>query len=205
MVFRAIAKAMFGFRSPRLLAATVIGLGLIIVAVNAIDYALNPWAYALSGHRPLVGYWQGEIMFEPGDRRRMVLHLTRDLWDLDDTRSRGARSNIEGGAKICGPNGNIRYSIRGVTHDRRGTRFTLGFGGDSLAAGKHLNATLGAWTGDDRLALHTSLYTLGSDGVGRGVASADAQARPGDRRPQVAFELRRTSKDAFDSACSTER
>jgi hypothetical protein len=204
MIVRAIAKALFGFGSWRRLVAPVGGLALIVVAVNAIDYTLNPWAYAWSGQRSLVGYWQGEIVYEAGDRRQIVLHLTRDLWDLDDTRSRGSRSNIEGGAKICGPIGNLRYGIRGITHDRRGTRFTLGFGSDKPTAGKHLNAIHGMWAGDDKLALQTTLYTIGPDGVGRAVASADAQATPSDRAPQVVFELRRTSQDTFDSACPAD-
>jgi hypothetical protein len=202
MVTRSIAATLFRFPSRRPLVTTVLGAGLLIAAVNAIDCALNPWAHSWSGQRQLVGYWQGDIVFEPGDTRQVVLSLTRDLWDLDGTRSQASTFNVEGRARICGPGGDVRYTIQGVTHDRQGARFTLGFGADRLVAGRHLNAIRGTWASDDRLTFRTSLYTMGTDGVGRGVASADAQVAPGDRTPQVVFELRRTSRDVFDAACS---
>jgi hypothetical protein len=200
MIRKGVAKALFGARSPRLLVGTVAGLALIVVAVNAIDYALHPWAYSWSGPT-LTGYWHGEIEFEPGDRRQIVLHLTRDLWDFDGTRSRESRFTIEGAAKICGARGSARYRVNRVTLDRSGTPFTIGFGADDLPAGKHLNETEGAWDGEDGLDLRTSLYTVASNGVAHGVASTDAQTTPGDRTPKVRFEVKRTSKAAFDSTC----
>lgn len=202
MIPKSVAKALLGLRSPRRLVGTVVGLALIVVAFNAIDYALHPWAYSWSGHQTLTGYWHGVIELAPGDRRHIVLHLTRDLWDLDDTRSRESRYTIEGAAKICGPIGSTRYRVNGVTHDRRGTPFTLGFGADNLPAGEHLNETEGAWDGEDRLELRTTLYIVAANGMAEGVASADARATPSDRTPTVQFELKRTSRDAFDSTCS---
>jgi hypothetical protein len=197
----AVVKALFGLRSPRRLVGPIAGLALVVVALNAIDYTLHPWVYSWSG-QTLTGYWYGEIEFEPGDRRQIVLHLTRDLWDLDGTRSRESRSTIEGAAKICGPRGRTRYRIAGATHNRSGTPLRLGFGGGDLPAGKHLNATEGAWDGEDRLDLSASLYTVAATGVAHGVASADAQTTASDRTPKIRFELKRSSKHAFDSTCS---
>jgi hypothetical protein len=202
MILKGIAKKLFGFGSPRLLAGLIVGLTLIVVAFTGIDYALHPWAYSWSARPTLTGYWHGEMEFEPGDRRQVVLHLTRDLWDLDDTRSRGSKSTIEGGAKICGPRASTRYRVTGVTHDRGGASFTLGLGTANLPAGKHLNPLAGTWDGEHRLELQTTLYSIAADGVAYGVATADAKATPSDRTPKIEFELRRTSKDAFESACS---
>jgi hypothetical protein len=55
--------------------------GLIIVglAVPYVGHALRyPWAISLTGQPTLTGYWQGEVMFAPGDQRRVVIDLHSD-------------------------------------------------------------------------------------------------------------------------------
>jgi hypothetical protein len=190
---------MFGSRPPKYLFGLIVALALIVGAFYVLDYVIHPWAYARSGQPPLVGYWRGEIVFEPGDRRQIVLRLTHGLgWYGSEAES---RFNISGTAKVCGPKGKVDYQIHGLTRDRQGGRSTLGFGGESPGAGKQLNATDATWDGEDRLALRTSLYSVGPDGVARSVASADARASSDDRPATLVVELKRTDKDAFDSVC----
>jgi hypothetical protein len=33
---------------------------------------LHPWAISLTGKATLTGYWQGEVVFAPGDRRELL-------------------------------------------------------------------------------------------------------------------------------------
>jgi hypothetical protein len=182
----------------------IAGFAIIVSAFYGIDSLINPWAYSYSGHPRLVGYWHGEVLFDRGDRRQIVLHLTNSSWAREGTTATGSRArrfNIAGAAKICGPRGNSRYQIGGFTHNRAGTRFTVGFTADSLAKGKHLNAPDATWDGEDRLELRTTVYAVGDDGVASATVSMDARA--GSRHPNetIVFELRRTDEDAFDRAC----
>jgi hypothetical protein len=170
-------------------------LALIVSAFYVLDYAIHPWAYG-AGRRPLVGYWRGEIVFESGDRRQIVLQLTHGLgWYGSQAEN---KLTISGTAKVCGAKGTVRYDIRGETQERQGRRFSLGFGGGNVGPGEHLDATEARWDGEDRLEFRTSGYTVSRDGVAR--ASADARATSRARATLV-FELKRTNKEDFDSAC----
>jgi len=76
----------------------MLGFALLVAAAYGLDYLLCPWAYARSGQRPLTGYWHGEIVFEPGDRRDIAVQLTHPLGAYG---SRASKFNIIGTAKVC--------------------------------------------------------------------------------------------------------
>ena len=180
-----VAAALFGSRMPRSLIAVLI----IWSAVMGV----------LGG----VGYWQGEIVFEPGDTRQVTLYVGKFLtfWDIviHGRGDGGPRPDIRVSAKICGPKGSVRYDGHGDVANREGTRFTFGLAPDGTPHGKHPNALKGAWDGKDRLQLTTRFYTQGPDGAR---AEASIAAAPGSDDPGVIqFEMRRVTEDDFDAAC----
>ena len=167
----------------------------ITAAIYGVDYLLNPWAYAHAERPPLLGYWRGDIVVEPGDRRTVVLRLTHPA-----LRSRSpSRINLLGGARVCGSRGAARYNLTGATENRDGTQFTIGFGGDDLGAGTHLDETNATCDGANRIELRTRLRWVEPDGSSRGTTSIDA--RSGAERRRIPFELRRSTKEEFDAAC----
>jgi hypothetical protein len=182
---RSLFKALFGRSLWPLIVLLGVGGGAIGLLAG-LDYLLAPyWAKSHSGHPALVGYWRGEVAFAPGDNREVVLHLTRS------TSRRHIRSNIAGGAKICGAKGEPHYSVGGRAANDRGTRFTLGFTAQSSGPGKYPGDATGAWDGKDQVELGIRLYTKTSDG--QVVADSDG--------PRFRSRLRRSTKAAFETAC----
>jgi hypothetical protein len=197
---------MFGSRVPRL----VIGLIIVVAAVEGayigVSYLLTPWARVNNGHPPLVGYWQGEMRIEPGETRKVVLHLRpfrtvrefllRGSQEIGETRT----PDLRAAATVCGSNGSARYRGSGDVANRDGTRFAFGLTPDGEALGRHPDHIEGIWDGQDRLDLITRLYTSGPDGA-RGEASVAAVPGTADDSGVIRFEMRRISEQAFDAAC----
>jgi hypothetical protein len=185
--------ALFGTRVPGALVALtgiLVGLGAVFYAMG---YVTRPWARSLTGRALLIGYWQGEAIYQPGDRRGIVLYLSE---------YRGARQaspvNLAGTAKACSPRDNTRYSVVGRVRDRRGAQFTLNLSPDSTEASLHPGEIEGRWDGQDGLSLHARLY-LRARNAARGEVSASAR----DASGPVRFELRRSGREAFEAACSS--
>jgi hypothetical protein len=192
---RTVLAALFASGSLRYLFVLIALIAAGAGAYYGLSPILKPWAHSYSGRPLLVGYWQGETVFGPGDVHRVALHLT------DRTR-RAQTIDIIGAATLCGPKGKTHYSVNGNTQNRQGTRFTLEFWSDSLAPGTHLGETEGTWDGADRLELRAQLYTAVPEGGARGGASTGARRRRSDDPTGATrFGLRRSTEEAFGAAC----
>lgn len=204
---RTAIAALFGSRVPRI----VIVLLAILVAAEgaylAVRRVQTPWARSQDGHPPLVGYWQGELTFAPGDRRRVLVHL-REFQTVrefllrgSDTRSDSPQPDIRVVAKACGPTGRAQYQGSGDVANRDGTRFRFGVSPDAPVRGRHPSNLEGTWDGKDRLELAGRLATHAADGSASVTASASARPSGSEDDGVVRFELRRTTEQAFDAAC----
>jgi hypothetical protein len=71
-MLRVVCRALFGARPKLYLFVALAVTAAITAAIYGVDYLLNPWAYAHAERPPLLGYWRGDIVFEPGDRRTVV-------------------------------------------------------------------------------------------------------------------------------------
>jgi hypothetical protein len=158
----------------------VVGLGLIYPA----RWLMHPWA--APGIPALVGYWQGEVAYGPGDNRTIVLRLTEGVGGGDEG------SEIGGSAKVCGAGHNVTYEISGDARNYRGTQFWLNAQPTGAAAGLYLGRLEGAWDGQDDLTVSTALLQIDADGAA-GFATADT--------PTTRFQLRRAGKADFAAAC----
>jgi hypothetical protein len=206
------ATGLFESRLPRGLIALGIVTAIVMGGYGVVSYVMTPWAHASSDRGALVGYWQGEMVLEPGDRRQVALHLKkfttlRDiLLDREGTRGGAPTLDIRVAAKVCGPGGSVRYHGSGDVADREGTRFTFGLEPDSGAHGRHPGEFRGLWVGKDRLELASRLSTRSPDGAS---AAASITARPkgsestGAPLPDrvIRFEMRRSTEENFDAAC----
>jgi hypothetical protein len=180
-----------GFRALLLLIGILAGIGAVFLGLG---YVTQPWAHPLPGRPALVGYWAGTMTFMPGDERTVAVRLT-------ESGGRGSPEvNLGGTARMCGAEfRGGEYVITGRILNFRGTRFAMGFK-TGAAPGPHLGGIDGNWDGADLLQLRTKLYTITPDGVGHASTSTDAKGRL-DKTGRISFELRRSTKDAFNSAC----
>jgi hypothetical protein len=185
------------------------GIGLIAIgllayaAVFGLEHLVNPWSLSFPGHPALVGYWSGTMTFGPGDDRDVAIHM----WRYDPGGGGGVPSgeapDLVGRARICGPTDASTYEVTGKALNFMGTRFTVGLRVDSVQAGKNPEALNGTWDGADLIRVRTGLHTVGSDGVAGGEASTDARTGDVDVKDgDIRFELRRSDKEAFGSACN---
>jgi hypothetical protein len=198
---------MFGSRVPRVVIGMVVVVAVVEGAYLSWRYWLTPWARAHDGHPPLVGYWQGAMVVEPGDTRQVTLYL-RQFETAREFLLRGGRANwdstpmpdIRVVAKVCGATGSTRYHGHGDVADRAGTRFTFGLTPERTTLGKHPSSIEGVWDGEDRLDLTGRVYTQRPDGA---TAETSAAARPSDSNVTgvLRFELRRVTQEAFDASC----
>jgi hypothetical protein len=208
---RAAVTALFGSGVPKGLIVLFGMLAVAMAAYGAVSYWMTPWAHASSDRKALVGYWQGEMLFEPGDERQVALYLRKftTLTDilLDNGGTRGGNElDIRVAVKVCGPNGPTRYHGSGYVKDRDGSRFTFGLAPDAEAQGRHPSDFQGLWDGNDRLQLTSRLSTRGPDGAS---ATASIAARPGTSENTgqatvdgvIRFEMRRTTEANFNAVC----
>jgi hypothetical protein len=186
----------------------LVGAGLIFAAFYGLRYFTEPWSVSWPGHKALVGYWQGEVTFGPGDQRQVAIHLESVAGNRPFGESGGTtyfpEADMEGEARMCGSQGNATYDISGDVENRQGARFEIGFVPQPDSPGRHPDVTQATWDGEDRLQLTTRTYTGNADGSAEGSASAGAQATPdssGDSSGAITFELRRGDQAAFDAAC----
>jgi hypothetical protein len=200
------------FKSP--VARLFIVLILMSVAVTgvaaAMSYVTTPWAHTAFGRTALVGYWQGQMLFEPGDTRQVALSLRKfrtlaDIWLQRPSGAVGSTPVPDLGvaAKLCGTSGRMRYEGSGDVKNRDGSQFTFGLAPEGGVFGKHPSGFAGAWDGKDRLELTARLYTLGPEGA-TGVASASARPGASSDPGVISFELRRSTSEAFDAACPAD-
>jgi hypothetical protein len=179
----------------------------VIVAHAGISRVLTPWAHASPGHGGLVGYWSGEMVFQPGDTRQVVLYVKkfltlRDILIHGRGDTSGPTPDIEIAAKVCGPKGATRYHGAGNVANRKGSRFTFGLAPEGGAPGRHPSEFEGAWNGADRLEVSARLYTQGPHAA-TGEASIAARPDGASRAGVISFALRRATNEAFDAACAT--
>lgn len=174
-------------------------LVVVVVAILAIGFGVtyglhflgNPWALSLPGHSALVGYWQGEMTFAPGDQRSVFLELKSDP-------PNGPCSNcpdMDGTAKVCGKQ-NTDYEVYGHALNYRGTRFSLKARPATEGAGTYLGQLEGTWDGTDLLKIHTPLIHKDANGVARATAGADHPPEP-----PAQISMRRANKAAFNAGC----
>ncbi|SNT47974.1 hypothetical protein SAMN05421812_10745 [Asanoa hainanensis] len=158
----------------------VVGLALIYPA----KWLIHPWA---APWKPgLVGYWQGEVAYGPGDNRTMVLRLKDGVGGGDES------SEIGGSATVCGSGQPVTYAISGYANDYRGTSFFLNAEIPTNGVGLFLGRLDGSWDGHDSLAMSTALLKIDADGTASRVTSGDAS-----------FQLRRASEADFAAACDS--
>lgn len=208
MTGRVIAKALFGSRIPRFVIGLIVVVAVVESAYLGVKYLQTPWTRAHDGHPPLVGYWQGEMEFEPGDTRQVALYV-REFETAGEFLLRSSMADWDGTpdpdirvmAKLCGPNGGARYHGEGDVANREGTRFTFDLGPDGPAPGKHPTDLEGVWDGGDRLELTSRLYTESRDGVAGATASVAARPVVSDHTEIIRFEMRRITEEAFAKAC----
>lgn len=160
----------------------VFGVGLVAVEW-VLPCVFNPWSVAMPGVPALVGYWRGEVAFEPGDRRTVVLEL--DSFD-------GVHGiAMDGRAKACGPTA-VEYTLNGETGNWSGSEFELyayRVGEDRGVLLDHLNGT---WDKADRLALTVELRVVDDDGAVRSSTPVP---------PPVRLAMHRAAEDDFDAVC----
>jgi hypothetical protein len=164
--------------------------GLIIVglAVPYVGHALlNPWAISLTGQPTLTGYWQGEVVFAPGDQRRVVIDLRSDP-------GRGGCpdcSPIDGDLRVCARARPMTYRFTGKVQGRHARRFSLSVTpGDR--AGIYLRWLDGEWAGGDQIGLTATLVVRDADGA---IRSDHQPAQP------ARFTMRRGNKANFTATC----
>jgi hypothetical protein len=206
--WRAIFAALFGIRLPRAVIVLLVFVVVLGLALDGVSYLLAPWAQEFSGRPVLVGYWQGEMLVAPGDRRRVALRLEKIrtfreiLIHGRGGQESGPAPNVRATATMCGAEGGrSRYRGSGHVLDRSGSRFTFALAPENSAPGRHPGEIDGAWNGADRLDLSTRLYTQRPDGVA--TAESSVAARPGrsDESGIVRFHLRRGTEQAFHAVC----
>jgi hypothetical protein len=204
-VFRKAAIALFGTGVPSGLIVMVLLLVAVMAAYAAVSYWMTPWAHASSDRQALVGYWQGEIGFGPGDTRHIALRLRKftTLSDilLDKSGTRGvAAPDIRVAAKICGPKDAMQYHGSGDVKNREGTRFTFGIEPNAGVPGKHPSEFEAVWDGENRLELTARLHMRTANGA---TGEAAAAARPGGSKEPgvIRLELRRSTEEEFVAAC----
>jgi hypothetical protein len=185
------------------LSVLLVMLAVAMAGYGSVSYWMTPWAHATSNRSALVGYWQGEMVFGPGDERHIALYLRKftTLSDilLDKRGATGsAEPDISVAAKVCGPKGSTQYHGSGDVKNRDGSRFTFGLDPDGGAHGSHPGELTGFWDGHDRLDLTSRLSTRGPDGAS---AAASIAARPGTVEGVVRFVMRRSTKETFSAAC----
>jgi hypothetical protein len=208
---RTAATARFGSGVLKGLIVLLMMLAVAMAGYGVVSYWMTPWAHATSDRSALVGYWQGEVVFGPGDERRVALHLEKftTLKDilLDNRGTTGSTEpDISVAAKVCGPEGATRYHGSGDVKNREGSRFAFGLDPDGSAHGSYPGEFQGLWDGNDRLELTSRLSTRGPDGAS---AAASIAARPeasggaahGPEDGVIRFEMRRSSARDFDAAC----
>lgn len=171
----------------------VIALGVIVVLgialIFGVHWAFRPWAMSLPGRPGLVGYWQGEATFGPGDSRHVVLHLT--------DRAAPALSNvctscpaIHGTAEVCGAGRDTHYEVDGDPKNYTGTRFQLEMKPVDKGPGAYLDDLDGEWDGDE-LGISTHVFH----------AFADGSVDPVESQPAVDVELHHVGQAEYDAAC----
>lgn len=178
-------------------ALLVVGFGLIY----GLHFAFNPWAFTFFGRSALVGYWQGEVSYGPGDNRQFALRLDDDM--PTGRASCGNCPNISGAARVCGADHNARYEVYGDTENYRGTRFSLNARRDETEGpGLYLGQLDGVWDGHDMLTVSSSLVRIYPDGSARSTTSTDTRTGvTTSDTPTVRVELRRANEADFNGAC----
>ena len=148
----------------------------VILAHAGISRVLTPWAHASSSRGALVGYWRGEMVFQPGDTRQVVLyvkkfHTLRDILIHGRGDTSGPTPDIEVAARCAGPKaaGAITapatWRIAGAPASPSGWRRRAVRPAGTRASSK-------AWNGEDRLEVSARLYTQGEH-----VATGEAENR----------------------------
>jgi hypothetical protein len=210
---RTAAVALFGSRVPRFVIVMIVVVAVAEGAYIGVNYMATPWARAHGSRPPLVGYWHGEMVFEPGDTRQVALYL-REFETVREFLLRGGKASWDSTpspdirlvAKVCGPKGGTRYHGQGDVANREGTRFTFALEPGPGAQGKHPSEFRGLWDGEHRLELTSRLSTRGPDGAS---ATASIAARPGTSENTgqatvdgvIRFEMRRTTEANFNAVC----
>lgn len=168
-------------------AILVIGFGV----TYGVHFLGSPWALSLPGHPALVGYWQGEMTFAPGDQRDVFLELRSD----PPNSSCSSCPDMNGTAKVCGKQ-NTDYEVYGHALNYRGTRFSLKTRPTAEGGGTFLGQLTGTWDGTDLLRIRTSLIYKDANGVAHSSTGADYPSEP-----PAQISMRRADEATFNAGC----
>lgn len=167
----------------------LVGSGLVIAAL-AVPYVghalLHPWAISLTGQPTLTGHWHGEVAFEPGDPRRVVVDLRSD----PPVRRCQGCSPIDGVLKVCTGARPAAYEFTGDVKNRSARRFSLSVT-PSDGPGTYLRWLDGEWAGGDQIS-GTAIFV---------VRDTDGAIRSDHQPPPVRFTMRRGTEANFTAAC----